>query len=438
MNVSMRELIDRGYLAQPLIKYIKISEPTIPKAAKNAKGGWELLKWGEVYKQGVVENLVSNTERFDLEKGDEAMPFFDKFKQKWRGVVKYENERYQQLFETKKAAKQWEIEKKQELKKKEAETPDDTPFREVCSKYLDYSDLHHSPKVYAEKKSLLQKVVALWTGGTDPDCPEKDKPLKEITADMVGTYLELQAKVRSRNAANKDRKNLLAMFNWGAKRLDTRHNPAVKIDRLSHDRQPRYIPPEKDILKLLLAATPEEKVFIDCYLTTAARRSEIFRLTWNDDINFEKSQIRLGTRKTKDGSMSYVWLPMNRTLGDSLMWLFKNRKFKESPFVFVCDQPGPRYGQPFTTRRKFMSGLCKRAGVKPFGFHGFRHFVASMLADKHKLSVKSIQLYLRHQSARTTENYLHSMHPDQKNVAERLNYENYSSGESTPESTPAY
>ena len=49
------------------------------------------------------------------------MPTFDKSKKKWRGVVKYEGKRHQRLFDTKKAAKGWEVEKKQELEKKETQ-----------------------------------------------------------------------------------------------------------------------------------------------------------------------------------------------------------------------------------------------------------------------------------------------------------------------------
>jgi hypothetical protein len=52
---------------------------------------------------------------------------------------------------------------------------------------------------------------------------------------MVATYLETQAKTRSANAANKDRKNLLALWNWGIKRYDFPINPVIKVDKFRHD-----------------------------------------------------------------------------------------------------------------------------------------------------------------------------------------------------------
>jgi hypothetical protein len=36
--------------------------------------------------------------------------------------------------------------------------------------------------------------------------------------------------------------------------------------------------------------------------------------------SFDKREVRLGTRKTKDGSMEYEWLPMNKDLYDNLFW----------------------------------------------------------------------------------------------------------------------
>jgi len=188
-----------------------------------------------------------------------------------------------------------------------------------------------------------------------------------------------------------------------------------------HNRSPQYTPPTEDVLRLLAVVTRQERVFLDCYLHTGARRSEIFRWTWADDINFEKRQVRLGSRKTRDGSMEYVWLPMNTDLYESLWWWWwNNRKFKSSPYVFVDDHRGPHYGQPYKTRNHFMGGLCKRAGIRPFGYHALRRYVASVLADTHKVSAKRIQLILRHKNLSTTERYIQNINEDLKGTLELL------------------
>jgi len=141
-----------------------------------------------------------------------------------------------------------------------------------------------------------------------------------------------------------------------------------------------------------------------------------------EDINFEKKEVRLGTRKTKDGSMEYEWLPMSDDLYTDLISLWKDRQFKESPYVFVCSQPGPRYGQPFLVRRKFLKGICARAGVKPFGFHALRRYVAYTLADTHKVSAKTIQHLLRHKYVTTTEIYLQNTNKDLAGVMNLLGH----------------
>jgi integrase len=67
-----------------------------------------------------------------------------------------------------------------------------------------------------------------------------------------------------------------------------------------------------------------------------------------------------------------------------------------------------------------MKGLCKRAGVKEFGFHALRRYVASVLADTHKLSSKAIQRVLRHKNVTTTERYIHNLNNDMAAVMELL------------------
>ena len=63
-----------------------------------------------------------------------------------------------------------------------------------------------------------------------------------------------------------------------------------------------------------------------------------------------------------------------------------------------------------------MKGLCKRAEVKPFGFHALRRYVASSLADTHKVSAKTIQRILRHTNMMMTEKYIANINRDLKDI----------------------
>jgi len=59
--------------------------------------------------------------------------------------------------------------------------------------------------------------------------------------------------------------------------------------------------------------------------------------------------------------------------------------------------------------------------VKPFGFHALRRHVASILADRHTVSSKTVQRFLRHKSVYTTELYIQNINMDLRSVASLLN-----------------
>ncbi len=330
------------------------------------------------------------------------MPFRSKSRGVWRGQVKHEGKTYQGTFQTRREAADWESAKRKELEQQvKTLTSTGTALLDFFNQYLDHSELRYTRKVFKEKKALCEELTMRWGAVLAED----------VTPEMVNTYLHKIARSKSASRYNETRKRLLAMWNWGVKILDIPGNPVAKIERLPHDRAPQYTPPTADILKVLVAANREERIFLNCYLQTGARRSEIFRWTWVEDINFEKREVRLGTRKTRDGSMSYEWLPMNEELYQELWSWWKNRRVKDTPYVFASTS-NRYYGQPFTSRHQFMKGLCKRAGVKPFGFHALRRYVASLLADTHKVSAKTIQRILRHKNVTTTERYIQNINRD--------------------------
>jgi len=208
---------------------------------------------------------------------------------------------------------------------------------------------------------------------------------------------------------------LCAVFTF-AKRVKKiiQYNPCWDLDKMPHTPKEKYIPPEEDILKLILASAPEEKDLILTILYTAARVDEILRLQWKD-INFTKKTVTRWTRKRKSGTYEPIISHMN----DRLYVLLKSRwkSKKQDIWVFYNDKTKDRYYH----RPKLMKGLCKRAKIKPFGFHNIRHFVATYLADTEKISKKAIGGLLGHKALQTTEIYLHSVDQSEKDALDKLN-----------------
>ena len=92
-------------------------------------------------------------------------------------------------------------------------------------------------------------------------------------------HFNKEARERSGNAANRDRKNLIAAWNWARKYLVgwPRENPFVDTEKLQTEKFPRYAPPVKDFWKVFEQAKGgQDKIMLLAYLHTAARRNELF------------------------------------------------------------------------------------------------------------------------------------------------------------------
>jgi len=275
-----------------------------------------------------------------------------------------------------------------------------TDLLTLSSKYLDHSENQYTLKVYKEKQQVCKSLIKIWG---------QDTLAKEITPEMIFDYLSDQKNARSANAANKDRKNLSALFAWGQEVFgydEIPFNPVQRIKKFKHQVKAPKTYTESDILKLLVAATRWEKLVLRTYLETAGRRMEVLGLTW-DDVNLEKRAIRLWTRKTSNGEPEGTWLPISKELTAEFRWLFDRYGGR---WVFINN----RTRRPYVDPRKWYNNLCTRAKVRNLGFHALRRYVASIMDDKHKISKKAIQNLLRHKKESTTERYLHMIHSDLK------------------------
>jgi integrase len=329
---------------------------------------------------------------------------------KYIGQTRRNGQKKEKVFKTRKEALAWEAEMRQKSDKDWFGKTDTICLGDWAIKYLDFSKSKFSTKTYKEKVSLFRNFFKFIDSETSPS---------EVTEGMILEYIQIQKERRSGNAANKDRKNLIAAWNWGMKYLTPKlpsPNPCI-VEKMPEARSPRYVPPEEDFLKVLELAEGQDKVLLLFVFATAMRRGEIFR-TKVDDLDFAGNKIRAWTRKREDGCWEYDWLPMPNELKKAILWWLENRPIKNHPNLFYCleDKPhvGIQFGHPFVARKDFLNRLCAQAGVPPFGFHGIRHLRATILFHQGK-SVATIQRFLRHKNPNTTVEYLHSMGLDTMN-----------------------
>lgn len=311
----------------------------------------------------------------------------------WVAEVMRFGKRHFKVCKTKRDALNWEA----EIRNAPAEsllTPTASlTLIEWANQYLEFAGSKFVEKTFQEKRIAFKRFFL----GVEPSMP-----VDRLSAGMVLKHLQGIAKSRSGHAANKDRKNLVAAWNWGIKYLGLPALNPCLVDTFPEVRRPRYVPPEADFWKVYDTAEEHDKVMLLAYLHLAARRSELFRLTW-DDVDFINGRVRLGTRKRKGGTLEYDWLPMTQELKGVLL---EHRKCSTTEVVF----PDPETGANYLQRRHYMKNLCRRAGVRHFGFHAIRHLTASILAQC-SVPMVTIQAILRHKNLATTERYIRGLEP---------------------------
>lgn len=195
----------------------------------------------------------------------------------------------------------------------------------------------------------------------------------------------------------------MAAWNWGMKYLGMPGPNPCLVEKFPEERSPRHIPPEADFWKVFQQTQGQDRVLLLAYLHLGARRSELFRLCWEDGDSGNR-RIHLGTRKREGGSLEYDWLPMTGELFEALRWW---GSIGRSPGIRMFSSASrkaafARNSMAIRSRRGCTScGRCANGHGYGFGFHAIRHLTASSL---YRLGqpVSVIQAILRHKSPNTT------------------------------------
>lgn len=331
----------------------------------------------------------------------------------WRYNFILKGTRYTEAwFETKRAAKQAEAEKRKEIKNPtpEPETPIVMDFLTLANRRLDYIKTYNSEGHFKDVLYHSRRWAKEW----------KEMNCNDITSTMIEDYIIRRSKV-SPIVANKELQYLRALFNYGIKRKIISHNPTDQIGFLPIEKRKKYVPPMEDVTRVISVADSDTQHYLWTIVLTAARVNEINNLTW-DDVSFSDRCVTLWTRKRKNGNREPREIPMVPKLIDILNHRYQQRD-DTIPWVFWheywCRDSQKWIKAPYKDRKKIMGTLCRSAGAKYFRYHAMRHLTASVLDDM-GIPIGTIQRILGHQNRKTTEIYLHSVGDAERKAMDKL------------------
>jgi integrase len=227
------------------------------------------------------------------------------------------------------------------------------------------------------------------------------KLLVEITTLDVERYKQ-QVTPRGKIAWNRLRSMLHHMFAMGKKWGLCDHNPVTAVERYKESSgKTRFLSPTDELPRFVDAAarpdvSPDAYPMLATAVFTGLRRSELFRLRWNE-VDFVTNSIHVN-RLAKSRRSREV--PMAKIVREAL--LSQQKKTGALPYVF-CTQAG----KPFKDRRETLAVVLEHAGItEPFTWHDMRHSFASYLAMA-GVDLLRIRDLLGHSDVKMTLRYAH-------------------------------
>lgn len=251
---------------------------------------------------------------------------------------------------------------------------------EIVIDYKLYIDNNYSRP--AEAKFIVDKFYNLIG----------NKPAEDITVQDLEKYRGSRKGKIKNSSINREMDNIKRLFSLAKENKKIKINPCDDLKKLKIENpRKRYLTKEEEE-KLLQVANPTLKAVIIVALHTGMRLSEITHLKWEDVFFKENYLIALNTKNGKSREL-IITKQMKQEL-ESLPRL--------SEYVFT----NPVTKKPYKDFKTTFKRAVEKAGIPYITFHELRHSTASRLNEL-GVDLATIQEYLDHADARTTQRYIH-------------------------------
>jgi integrase len=170
-----------------------------------------------------------------------------------------------------------------------------------------------------------------------------------------------------------------------------------------NNRRLRYLSKE-ECQSLIKESDKHLRPIVITALNTGMRRSEIFHLRWDENVDLNHNFILVDQPMAKNGERREI--PINSTLRETLLELFQGTKEQprriDIPWVFY----DPSTGKPYQSVKRSFASACRRARIKDFHFHDMRHTFASHLVMA-GVDLTTVKELLGHKILTMTLRYAH-------------------------------
>lgn len=230
-----------------------------------------------------------------------------------------------------------------------------------------------------------------------------------ITTIAIEGYLaSLQEKV-SPNALKNELKAAKSFFAFLYDRDIIASDLAAKIHHPKIVKKETVCPCDDEVAKFLAVLpevkNPRAKLMIFLFINTGIRFTEMVTLTWGK-VNLERCQITILGKGSK-----WRTIPISPQVRDFLAELRNGHDDNE--MLFPTQSKKGRWDN--SDANKMIARLCRRAGLKRYTCHQFRHYFAThTLKAGGKKTLKSLQEMLGHERAATTLDFY--IHTDEEEI----------------------